>query len=136
MLLCLPSDSSDPLRSSFLLMKQNTTEGVLLFFFYLKPSRFISHPDLRSLLARNVLTLLSLHHVLQPVASCQHRQPITFLFSCISDNQTSLVLYFLKHYTSHHYTVHKETSMYFNASLFHPLTCLGPFHIFLQQLCY
>lgn len=44
-----------------------------------------------------------------------------FSISCISDNQTSLVLYFLKHYTSHHYTVHEENSMYFNASLFHPL---------------
>lgn len=79
--------------------------GVLLFSkVNLEPSRIIPHPDLWPVLARYVL-FASLASPLPTTCSLLSAQTANyFCISCISDNQTSLVLYFLKHYIHHPYT--------------------------------
>lgn len=84
----------------FILMKLNTTEGRAVFFFLnLSGAFLVQIPPQPVICSSQICALLLLpRHFLQPVASCQHRQPITFLFLVPSDNQASLVFYFLKCY--------------------------------------
>lgn len=77
----------------------------------LEPPRFMSHPW-PAICSSQICAFASLASPHPTTCSLLSAQTANyFSISCISDNQTSLVLYFLKHYICHPYTVHEENSM-------------------------